>query len=164
MAVDVDAAAECEVLMAAEYLANAVQLVNLNAPIIFTASIPCTKGYVYHEDETGIFILRGITNQCFATYQVTFNGNIAIPEDGTVGPIAIAIAVNGEPRTTSRAIFVPAAVDEYGNVTSTAIIKVPKGCCFSLSVEYVSGTDDPTETPAPAINVQNANFVINRIA
>ena len=151
--------------MAAEYLANPVQNVALNAPIIFNASIPCTKGYVYHEDETGIFILRGITNgQCFATYQVTFNGNIAIPEDGTVGPIAVAVTVNGEPRLTSRALFVPTAVDKYGNVTSTAIIKVPKGCCFSLSVEYVSGQDDPAETPAPVIEVQNANLVINRIA
>lgn len=151
--------------MAAEYLANPVQVVNLNSPVLFNASIPCNRGYVYHEDETGVFILRGITNgQCFATYQVTFNGNIAI-SDGTVGPIAVAITVNGEPRVTSRAIFVPAAVDTYGNVTSTAIIKVPKGCCFSLSVEYVSGiTDDPAAVPAPAINVQNANLVIARIA
>ena len=149
----------------AEYLANAVQEIPLNSPAVFTASIPCRKGYIYHEDETGIFILRGITNgQCFATYQVTFNGNIAIPEDGTVGPIAVAVTVNGEPRLTSRALFVPAAADEYGNVTSTAIIKVPKGCCFSLSVEYVSGQDDPAETPAPVIEVQNANLVINRIA
>lgn len=152
--------------MAAEYLANAEQSVALNAPIIFTASIPCTNGCVHHEDESGIFILRGITNcQCYATYQVTFNGNIAIPTGGTVGPIAVAITINGEPRPTSRAIFTPAAVDEYGNVTSTAIIKVPKGCCFSLSVESVSAvTDDPTATPAPLINVQNGNLVVNRIA
>lgn len=151
--------------MAAEYLANAVQSVNLNSPVIFSASIPCTRGYVYHEDETGIFILRGMTNgQCFATYQVTFNGNIAIPEGGTVTPIAIAITVNGEPRPTSRAIFTPAAVGDYGNVTSTAIIKVPRGCCFSLAVEAVPATADPTVTPAPSIDVQNANFVINRIA
>lgn len=147
----------------AEYLANAVQAVALNDPVLFTASIPCTKGYVYHEDETGIFILRGITNNCFARYQVTFNGNIAIPEGGTVGPIALAVAVNGEPRPTSRAIYTPAAVDEYGNVTSTAIITVPRGCCFSLSVRPVSAVD-PTETPAPAINVQNANLVISRVA
>lgn len=151
--------------MAAEYLANAVQDVSLNAPVNFTASIPCTKGYVYHEDETGIFILRGITcGQCFATYQVTFNGNIAIPEGGTVTPIAIAITVNGEPRLTSRAIFTPAAVEDYGNVTSTAIIKVPRGCCFSISIEAVPATTDPTVTPAPVIEVQNANLVINRIA
>ena len=152
--------------MAAEYLANAVQSVNLNSPVNFTASIPCRKGYVYHEDETGIFILRGITNgQCFATYQVTYNGNIALPEEATeIVPIAIAITVNGEPRPTSRAIFTPAAVNEYGNVTSTAIIKVPCGCCFSVSIEAVSATSDPTITPATVINVQNSNLVINRIA
>ena len=153
--------------MAAEYLANAVQEVSLNAPIIFSASIPCTKGYVYHEDETGIFILRGIVNnQCarFATYQVAFNGNIAIPEGGTVTPIAVAITVNGEPRLTSRAIYTPAAAEDYGNVTSTAIIKVPRGCCFSLSIEAVPASTDPTVTPAPVIDVQNANLVVNRIA
>ena len=150
--------------MAAEYLANAVQEIALNAPAIFTASIPCRRGYIYHEDETGIFILRGITNQCFATYQVTFNGNIAIPEGGTAGPIAVAITVNGEPRLTSKAIFTPAAAEEFGNVTSTAIIRVPRGCCFSLSVESVPATTDPTVTPAPVIEMQNANLVINRIA
>ena len=151
--------------MAAEYLANAVQNINLNAPAIFTASIPCTKGYVYHEDETGIFILRGITcNQCFATYQVTFNGNIAIPEGGAVSPIAIAITLNGEPRLTSRAIFTPAAAEDYGNVTSTCIVKIPKGCCFSMSIEYVPASADPTVTPTPVIEMQNANLVIDRIA
>lgn len=150
--------------MAAEYLANAVQSVALNAPIIFSASIPCTRGCVYHEDETGVFILRGNTNQCFATYQITFNGNIAIPEGGTVTPIAIAITVNGEPRVTSRAIFTPAAVEDYGNVTSTAIIKVPRCCCFSVSVESVAASEDTTVTPAPIISVQNANLTIARIA
>lgn len=151
--------------MAAEYLANAEQNVSLNAPINFTASIPCTRGYIYHEDGTGIFILRGITNgQCFATYQVTFNGNIALPEGADVVAIAVALAVNGEPRQTSRAIYTPAAVDEYGNVTSTAIIKVPRGCCFSLSVDAVPATADPAVTPAPVITVQNANLVISRIA
>lgn len=152
----------------AEYLANAVQAVALNDAILFTASIPCTKGYVYHEDETGIFTLRGIVNNpssCFARYQVTFNGNIAIPEGAAVSPIAVALSVQGEQRPTSRAIFTPAAVDEYGNVTSTAIITVPKGCCFGLAVRYVDATvTDPATTPTPSINVQNANLVINRIA
>lgn len=150
--------------MAAEYLANNQQSVSLNAPLIFTASIPCRRGFVYHEDETGVFILRGITNQCFATYQVVYNGNIAIPEGGTAGPIAVAITVNGEPRTTSRAVYTPAAAETFGNVTSTAIIKVPKGCCFSLSVESVSATTDPTATPAPVIVAENSNLVIDRIA
>lgn len=153
--------------MAAEYLANAVQSVSLNAPIVFSASIPCRKGYVFHEDETGIFVLRGIVNNataCYATYQVTYNGNIAIPTGGAVTPVALAITVNGEPRVTSRAIYTPAAVEEYGNLTSTAIIKVPRGCCFSLSVEYVPASEDPTVTPTPIVSVQNSNLVIDRIA
>lgn len=155
--------------MACEFLYNPIQEVALNAPILFDTSIPCSKGNVYHEGNTGNFILRGAnanTNQCncFAQYQVTFNGNIAVPEGGTVTPIAVAISVNGEPRLTSRAIFTPAAVEEFGNVTSTAIIKVPRCCCFSLSVDAVPATTDPTVTPAPVIEIQNANLTITRIA
>jgi len=153
--------------MACEFLYNPIQSVALNSPILFDTSIPCNRGYVYHEGETGNFILKGIVNNptaCFAQYQVTFNGNVALPEGATVTPIAVAITVNGEPRLTSRAIFTPAAVEEFGNLTSTAIIKVPKGCCFSLGVESVAASADPTVTPAPIIDVQNANLTISRIA
>jgi len=149
----------------AEYLANAQQTVALNSPVLFTASIPCNSGCVYHEDETGIFTLRGKTNNCFARYQVTFNGNIAVPEGGAVTPVALAISVSGEPRPTSEAIFTPQAVNEFGNLTSTAIITVPKGCCFSLAVRYIDATaEDPATTPTPSVIVQNANLVITRIA
>lgn len=149
----------------AEYLANAAQAVALNGPVLFTASIPCNRGCVYHEDETGIFILKGKTDNCFARYQVTFNGNIAVPDGGELTPIAVAITVNGEPRQTSRAIFTPQAVDEFGNVTSTAIVTVPKGCCFTASVRYIDATtDDPATEPTGLITVQNANLVITRIA
>lgn len=151
--------------MACEFVANAVQNVALNAPVLFTASIPCRKGYVYFENETGILTLRGITNNCFARYQVTFNCNAAIPEGGAVTPIALALSVNGEPRQTSEAIFTPQAVDEYGNLTSTAIITVPKGCCFNLSVRYIDATvDDAAVTPTPTIEVKNANLTVERIA
>lgn len=149
----------------AEYLANATQLVELNQPIIFSASIPCPNGNIVHEDETGIFILRGNSTGCFARYQVTYNGNIAVPEGGTAGPIAVAISTNGETRLTSRAIVTPAAVEEYDNVTSTAIITVPRGCCYSIAIRAVSGlVDDATGIPAPSINVTNSNLVITRIA
>lgn len=150
----------------AEFTFNPVQLVQPNQPVILNTSIACNRGYVLHRNESGIVTLRGIVNNpysCFARYQVTFNANIAVPEDGTAGPIAIALALDGEPILTSRAIVTPAAVDEYFNVTSTAIITIPKGCCFNVSVENVSEPTTPT-TPAPAINVQNANLVVNRIA
>lgn len=150
----------------AEYVYNPIQLVQPNQPVLLNSSIPCNKGYVYHREGSGLLVLRGIVNNpnaCFARYQVTFNGNIAVPTDGTVGPIAIALAVAGEPIQTSKAIVTPAAVDEYFNVTSTAIITVPKGCCFNISVENDSEGATAADTPT-AINVQNANLVVTRIA
>ena len=147
----------------AEFTYNPIQEVQPNAPVVLTA-IGCPKGYVLHRNESGIVTLRGITNNCFARYQVTFNGNIAVPEGGTVGAISVALAIDGEPVLTSRAIVTPAAVDNYFNVTSTAIVTVPKGCCVNVSVENTSESATPATTPAPAINVQNANLTITRIA
>ena len=150
----------------AEYVYNPIQVVQPNQNVLLESSIPCNKGYVYHRDGSGLLTLRGVVNNScanFARYQVTFNGNIAVPEDGTVGPIAIALAIGGEPIQTSRAIVTPAAVDEYFNVTSTAIITVPRGCCLTVSVENDSFGETAAD-PATAINVQNANLVVSRIA
>lgn len=146
----------------AEYIAVPAQTVALNQPVIFTASIPCNKGIVIHDDGTGIFILRGATNNCFARYEITFNGNIAIPTGGALSDIAIAISQNGETRQDSLAIFSPAAVDTLGNVTSTATVTVPCRCCFNIAARYVPA--NTTETPTPAINVQNASLRITRVA
>jgi len=150
----------------AEFAFNPVQIVENGQNVILDTVIPCNKGYVFHRDQSGIVILRGIVNNacgCFARYQVTFNGNIALPEGETVGAISVALAIDGEPIQTSKAIVTPAAVDEYFNVTSTAIITVPRGCCFSVAVE---NTSSPAAVGgiAPSINVQNANLTVSRIA
>ena len=159
--------------MACEYLANALQAVALNSPIIFNDSIPCRRGLIYHEDGTSAFQLRGVSNRLNAgcpccndtvDYQVTFNGNIAVPTGVTVGPIAVAITVGGEVIETSRAIFTPAAVNEYGNVTCTKIVKVPRGCCQTIAIEAVNGNVNlPAAVPAPTINVVNANLTITPV-
>lgn len=148
----------------AEYIEVDSQLVSLNNPIVFTASIPCPRGYVLHDDGTGTFTLRGVTNNCFARYQVVYNANVQIPEGGEVTPIAVAISVNGETRPSSLAIATPADAEEYTNLTSTAIVTVPKSCCFNVSVRYASGVTDGTTTPTPTIEVANSNLVITRIA
>lgn len=153
----------------AEYLTrDTVESVALNSPIPFINSISCQKGYVFHQSGTGIFVLRGIVNNpqgCFARYTVEFTGNIAIPTGGAVTPIATAIVVSGESRDGSRSIFTPAAVDQYGNVTSRAVVDVPRGCCFTVAVEYVNGTvDDPAVVPTPLINVVDGSLSISRTA
>lgn len=150
----------------AEFTYNPIQLVQPGQNVLLNTTIGCNKGYVLHRNESGVVILRGIVNNpcgSFARYQVTFNANIAVPEDGTVGPISVSLALDGEPILTSRAIVTPAAVDEYFNATSTAIITVPKGCCLTVAVENTSEGATAAE-PATAINVQNANLVIERIA
>ena len=154
----------------AEFTNNPAQQVLANQVVTLNTTIGCPKGYVYHRNGSGIVTLRGITNNCFARYQVTFNGNIAVPSTGTVGPISVALAIDGEPILTSRAIVTPAAVaddpptqNNFFNVTSTAIISVPRGCCFNVSVENTSEGATLTD-PAPAILVQNANLTVARIA
>ena len=153
----------------AEYLTrDLVESVALNQAIPFIDSIRCPKGNVFHQSGTGIFVLRGIVTNptaCFARYEVEFTGNVAIPTGGAITPIATAVVVSGEERTGSRSIFTPAAVDEYGNVTSRAVVDVPKGCCFTVAVEYVNGTvNDPATTPTPLINVIDGSLSITRIA
>ena len=155
----------------AEFLENDVQSVQPNQPVLLTTSIGCSKGYVYHRSGSGSITLRGVTNNCFARYQVTFNGNIAIPNGGTAGPISVSLALDGEPIPTSRAIVTPAAAaanpptqDNFFNVTCTAIIDVPRGCCTNVSVENTSESTTPATTPAPTILTQNANLTVSRIA
>ena len=155
----------------AEYISNPVQTVQPNQNVLLDASIPCNRGYVIHRAGAGILTLRGIVNGsgCFARYQVTFNCNIAVPSDGTVGPISVSLAIDGEPIQTSKAIFTPAAVaddpptdNNFGNVTSTAIITVPRGCCYTIAVENTSSGLTAAD-PSPAILVKNANLTVTRI-
>lgn len=141
----------------AEFTYNPVQEVAENGAVILNDAIPCNKGYVLHRNESGIVTLRGITNGCsrFARYQVFFDANIAVPEGGTAGPISVSLAIEGEAIPTSNAIVTPTVVDAYFNVSSIGIIDVPSGCCAHIAVENTSNQ---------AINVQNANLLVTRIA
>lgn len=151
-----------------EYIALSPQDVLLNQAAVFDASIPCRNGLVFHEDGSGIFLLRGIVRNPYANwawYRVTFNGNLSIPEGGTAGePIAVALAVNGETRNGSVAIVTPAAVEQPFNVSSTASILVPRGASLTVSLRHVAASTDPTVTPAPVITISNGNIVIDRVA
>lgn len=142
----------------AEFTNNGIQEVESGQNVLLQDSIPCNKGYVIHRNGSGILTLRGIVNNpcaTFARYKVEFNGNIAIPTDGTAGEISLALAIDGEPLQTSRARVTPTVTNAYFNVTSVANITVPTGCCLIISVENTSGVN---------INVQNANLTVDRTA
>ena len=138
-----------------EIIANAVQTVPANQNVYFTDTVICGNGSISHRDDSGLVTLRGVTNQCRARFMVTFGGNIAVPTGGTVGPISLAIAIEGEAVPATTMIATPAAVEQFFNVKSSVFIDVPRGCCTSISVQNVSDE---------AIVVQNANLIITREA
>ncbi len=138
-----------------EITANAIQTVPAGANVIFTDTAICGNCSIMHREGSGLVTLRGLTDQCRARFRVSFGGNIALPADGTVGPISLAIAINGEPVATTTMISTPAAVEEFNNVFTAIFIDVPKGCCSQVSVRNTS--DEP-------IDVQNANLIVERVA
>ena len=138
-----------------EITANAIQTVAAGANVIFTDTTVCGNCSIMHREGSGLVTLRGLTNQCRARFRVSFGGNIALPTGGTVGPISLAIAVNGEPVATTTMISTPAAVEEFNNIFSAIFLDVPKGCCSQISVRNIS--DQP-------IDVQNANLIVERVA
>lgn len=140
----------------AEYTAVALQTVAAGQNVIFTESpIPCRRSYVTHRNGSGVFRLRGITNQCYARYKVSFGANISVPTGGTVEAISLAISLEGEPQQSATAIVTPAAVDEFGNVYVSLFVDAPRDCCMTVGIE---------NTSTQPINVQNANLIVERVA
>lgn len=143
--------------MAAEYSYVPVQTVDVDDNVLFMdGDRACRKGYISHRTGSGIFFLKGATNGCKAVYRVTFDGNIAIATAGTVGPISVALTINGEALGNATATVTPAAIGDFFNVSITTFIDIPCGCCVTVSVENVSATT--------AIDVTNANIIFDRVA
>lgn len=139
-----------------EITAVALQEVAENQNVLFTDT-PIVVGCqsIVHRSGSGLVTLRGITNQCRALFKVSFGGNIAIPTGGTVEEISLALTIDGEPLGSATMIETPAAVEEFSNVFGAVFIAVPRGCCLTVGVR---------NTSAQAVNVQNANLIVERVA
>ena len=138
-----------------ELISNAIQEVAANQNVLFTDTVVKGNCSIVHREGSGLVTVRGITDQCRARYKVSFGGNVAIPTGGTVGPISLAISINGEGIAATTMISTPAAVEEYNNVFSAVFLDVPRGCCYTISVQNLTDV---------AIEVQNANLIIERVA
>lgn len=138
-----------------EIIANALQTVPANQNVYFTDTVICGNCAISHRDDSGLVTLRGMTNQCRARFRVSFGGNIGLPADGTVGPISLAIAIDGEAVPSTTMTVTPAAVEEFFNVYSSLYVDVPRGCCVTISVKNISTVP---------VDVQNANLIIDRTA
>lgn len=143
----------------AEYRMNAVQTVPANGTIVFSNDFfPCNKGLIVHQDDSGLFQVRGIVNNPCAEYgklKINFGANVAIPTGGTIEPVTLAITVNGVTEPATTMISTPAAVEEYNNINREVEIPIPRGCCQNVAV---------TNTSTQTIEVQNAIIDLDRIA
>jgi hypothetical protein len=138
-----------------EITANALQTVEANQNVIFTETAVCGSNSIIHREGSGLTTLKGLTNQCRARFRIFFSGNIAVPTGGTVGPISLAIAVDREAVGPTTMIVTPAAVEQFFNVASAIYLDVPCGCCSKIRVQNIGDE---------AIEVQNANLIVERVA
>lgn len=143
--------------MAVEYNFIPTQSVDVDENILFlNGNRCCKKGLIMHNDSSGVFRVKGVSNCCKTIYKVHFNANIAIATGGTVEPISVALTQNGEVLRNAVATVTPAAIGDFWNVSFETFIELPCGCCDTITVRNIS--------EATAIDVINANIVIDRVA
>lgn len=143
--------------MAVEYSYPLAQTVEVDENILFlNGNRCCKKGLIMHNDASGVFRVKGVSNCCKTIYKVHFNANIAIAEGGTVEPISVALTQNGEVLRNAVATVTPAAIGDFWNVSLETFIELPCGCCDTITVRNISDTT--------AIDVENANIIIDRVA
>lgn len=132
-----------------EAVNEAIQTVETNGTVVFNATSIKRGCSVRHKQGSGRFIALqpGI-------YKVGFQCNIAVPTGGTAGAISLDITQDGESLAGSKMISTPAAVDSYNSISAVVLVEVYRNNAASISVR---------NTSAAAVNVQNANIVIDRL-
>lgn len=150
----------------AEYRMNNIQTVAPGATVVFSNDFfPCNKGYIVHQNDSGLFQVRGIVNNPCAMYgrlSIDFSANIAVPSTGTAEAISLAVTVNGVTEPATTMIVTPAAVAvdpptdaNFFNVARTVEVPIPRGCCQNVSITNIS---------TQPILVKNAIIDLDRIA
>lgn len=148
----------------AEWTGVAAQTVNPGESIVFTENpVPCTRGLILHRDDSGAFLLKGVSDTpsigcpCMwnrsVNYMVDFGANISIPTGETVAPISVAIAIDGNTLAGTVMEVTPAAVEQPFNVSRATNVPIWKGCCQTISVRNTSSIP---------ILVEAANIVITK--
>ena len=148
--------------MAAEYSYPLTQNVAVNENIVFlNGDRCCRKGFIVHNDSSGVFRLKGICKNCAprAIYKVNFHANVAVApaaDGGVLEPIVIALSQNGETARNTVSVVTPAAIGDQWVINFETLIELPCGCCDTIAVRNIS--------ESTSIEVENANILFERIA
>ena len=148
--------------MAAEYSYPLIQNVAVNENIVFlNGDRCCKKGFIVHNDASGVFRLKGICKNCAtrAIYKVNFHANVAVApaaDGGVLEPVTLALTQNGEVLQNTVSTVTPAAIGDLWVVNFETLIELPCGCCDTIAVRNISDTT--------AITAVNSNILFERIA
>lgn len=147
-----------------ELIANGIQTVKPGGVILFTDAIEINNTAIMHREGSGTATIMNPIRGCACNRGgmrgavATFGANIALPtapptgETAATAPLSLAIAVGGEPDTSTEMLASPATADTFVNVNRTAIIAVPGGCCTQVAIENTSGG---------TISVENARLILD---
>ena len=109
---------------------------------------------VIHRTGSGLICVDNSGCDCKpARYKVFVKANISIPTGGTVGPISLGIALNGEIVQSSIATVTPAATGDEFSVATEEIINAGK-CPVNIAVRNPN-----TQT----IQVSDLTVIVERI-
>lgn len=109
---------------------------------------------VSHRTGSGLICVDNSGCDCKpARYKVFVKANISIPTGGTVGPISLGIALNGEIVQSSIATVTPAATGDEFSVATEEIINAGK-CPVNIAVRNPN-----TET----IQISDLTVIVERI-
>lgn len=148
--------------MAAEYSYLLTQNVAVDENILFLNGDRCCKrGYIIHNNTSGVFRLKGICKNCAtrAVYKVNFHANVSVApaaDGGVLEPVTLALVQNGEVQQNTVSTVTPVAIGDLWVINFETLIELPCGCCDTIAVRNISDTT--------TITAQNSNIIFERIA
>ena len=146
----------------AEYSFSPVQTVAIDGNVLFNnGDRCCKKGFIVHNDASGVFRLKGICKNCAprAIYKVNFHANVTVAPaaDGRVlEPVTLVLTQNGEVLRKTVSTVTPEAIGDLWVINFETLIELPCGCCDTIAVRNISDTT--------TITAVNSNILFERIA
>ena len=146
----------------AEYSYPLTQTVAVDENILFLNGDRCCKrGYIIHNNTSGVFRLKGICKNCSprAVYKVNFHANVAVApaaDGGVLEPVTLALVQNGEVQQNTVSTVTPVAIGDLWVINFEALIELPCACCDTIAVRNISDTT--------TITAVNSNILFERIA
>lgn len=111
----------------------------------------CNGGWLVHDAGSGQFTL--VNNSCGCdVFEIQFNTNLT---SSTVGSLALVLQANGEAIGGTEMDYTPASANIYESVSSSTLVKVPRGASLTITVKNIS---------ASSVLVKDANIIIQKVA